>query len=104
MWVKTALVVSLLVSVCRVSHGAKSNKIEDILDHKDFKKLLKTKNNVLVCFHDLPKAGAGSKTLALLAEVAEKVKGFGTVASVDCGDKVSRIARWHIFKPKSQYG
>ena len=76
----------LLTFVCHLSAGAKS-KVEEITDQKDFKKLLKTKNNVLLCFHDLPKAGAGSKILGLLAEVSEKVKGFGTVAAVDCNDK-----------------
>ena len=76
----------LLASILHLSGGAKS-KIEEISEQKEYKKLLKTKNNVLLCFHDLPRSGAGSKIFGLLNEVSEKVKGFGTVASVDCNDK-----------------
>ena len=80
------LLVLLLAAACLPFVAAKSGKFDEIVDHKDFKKLLKTKNNVLVAFHE-SKSGAGSKILTLLAEVSEKVKGLGTIAAVDCGDK-----------------
>jgi hypothetical protein len=68
---KVKYFLSIMVVICHLSKsGAKTSKIDEISDHKDFKKLLKTKNNVLVCFHEAPK---NAKILTLLAEVSEKV-------------------------------
>ena len=100
----THLLVLILAAVCLPSVAAKSSKFDEIVDHKDFKKLLKTKNNVLVAFHDLPKSGAGSKLMTLLAEASEKIKGFGTIAAVDCGDKEGKklCKKLKVVVPGSQ--
>ncbi|XP_053900334.1 protein disulfide-isomerase A5 isoform X1 [Malaclemys terrapin pileata] len=62
--------------------------IENISDHKDFKKLLRTRNNVLVLYSK--SAAAAESPLRLLSDVAQEVKGRGTIAWIDCGDAESR--------------
>ena len=61
----------------------KSSKVtlEDISDPKDFKKLLKTKNNVLAYFVQKP---SSNNILSVLKDVAEKIKGSGTIVTVNC--------------------
>ncbi|XP_025901511.1 protein disulfide-isomerase A5, partial [Nothoprocta perdicaria] len=62
--------------------------IEKISDHKDFKKLLRTRNNVLVLYSK--SAAAADSSLRLLSSVAQEVKGRGTISWIDCGDTESR--------------
>ncbi|XP_038606569.1 protein disulfide-isomerase A5 [Tachyglossus aculeatus] len=62
--------------------------VERVSDHKDFKKLLRTRNNVLVLFS--LSASAAETELRLLSDVAQTVRGQGTVAWIDCGDAESR--------------
>uniref|UniRef100_A0A8C5JTB5 Protein disulfide-isomerase A5 n=1 Tax=Junco hyemalis TaxID=40217 RepID=A0A8C5JTB5_JUNHY len=62
--------------------------IEKISDHKDFKKLLRTRNNVLVLYSK--SATAAESSLRLLSSVAQEVKGRGTISWIDCGDTESR--------------
>lgn len=62
--------------------------IEKISDHKDFKKLLRTRNNVLVLYSK--SAAAAESSLRLLSSVAQEVKGRGTISWIDCGDTESR--------------
>lgn len=62
--------------------------IEKISDHKDFKKLLRTRNNVLVLYSK--SAAAAESSLRLLSNVAQEVKGRGTISWIDCGDTESR--------------
>ena len=52
-------------------------------DVKDFKKLLKTRTSVLVCFTRSTKDSAA--LLKLLAGVAETIRGTGAIVAVDCG-------------------
>jgi protein disulfide isomerase family A protein 5 len=106
MWSKKSTfighIILLAISISFVA--SKTAKFDEIVDHKEFKKLMKTKNNILVAFHDLPKSGAGSKLLTLLSEVSEKIKGLGTIASVDCGDKEGRklCKKMKIIVPANQ--
>ena len=70
-----------------VSHGAKksSNLVQTFDDHKDFKKLLRTKNNVLVTFFSgMTSSKTNQDFYKIMKELAELIKGKGTVASVDC--------------------
>uniref|UniRef100_A0A4W3K922 Protein disulfide-isomerase A5 n=1 Tax=Callorhinchus milii TaxID=7868 RepID=A0A4W3K922_CALMI len=62
--------------------------IEKVEDHKEFKKLVRTRNNVLVVYSK--SAAAAERSLKLLSDVAEAVKGQGTIAWVNCGDGESR--------------
>ena len=97
------LVVFSLVLATQGAKKAPKATVEEIVEHKDFKKLLRTKNNVLVYFFDKP-----AKTIiTLLREVADKVKGTGTIVSVDCnnsdGKKLCKklkvkVSKNHILK------
>ena len=76
----------LFILVCQnfsslVQGAKKASKalLEDISDHKELKKLLKTKNNVLINF--IEKSGK-SDILSVLKDVAEKVKGSGTIGKI----------------------
>ncbi|XP_019378124.1 PREDICTED: protein disulfide-isomerase A5 isoform X2 [Gavialis gangeticus] len=62
--------------------------IEKISDHKDFKKLLRTRNNILVLYSK--STAAAESPLRLLSDVAQVVKGRGTISWIDCGDAESR--------------
>ncbi|XP_072274008.1 protein disulfide-isomerase A5 [Pyxicephalus adspersus] len=62
--------------------------IEKISDHKDFKKLLRTRNNVLVLYSQ--SAQGAERQLKLLSDVAQDVKGRATISWVDCGDSEGR--------------
>lgn len=62
--------------------GTKS-VIDTISDLKEFKKLLKTRTSVLACFSKSSKDS--SKLIKTLSEVAEIVRGSGTIVHVDCG-------------------
>ena len=75
------LVISLVLVVQAAKKGPKAT-VEEIVEHKDFKKLLRTKNNVLVYFFDKP----GKHLITTLREVADKIKGTGTLVSVDCNN------------------
>ncbi|KAJ3592428.1 hypothetical protein NHX12_007555, partial [Muraenolepis orangiensis] len=79
----------LLVWLASVLEAVKvSPLIEKVSDHKDFKKLLRTRTNVLVLY---TKTGtSGDPQLKLLSDVAQTVKGQGTVAWVNCGDTEGR--------------
>lgn len=65
-----------------------SSLIEKISDPKDLKKLLRTRNNVLVLYSK--SEAAAESHLRLLSTVAQAVKGQGTICWVDCGDAESR--------------
>uniref|UniRef100_A0A7N5ZZH9 Thioredoxin domain-containing protein n=1 Tax=Anabas testudineus TaxID=64144 RepID=A0A7N5ZZH9_ANATE len=72
-----------------VLHAVKvSPLIEKVSDHKDFKKLLRTRTNVLVVYTKT--ATSGDSHLKLLSDVAQTVKGQGTIAWVNCGDSEGR--------------
>ena len=55
--------------------------IEEISDHKEFKKFLKTRNNILVHFYSnkIP-----PETSELIKKVSETTKGLATLVTVDC--------------------
>jgi len=77
----------LLPFILSVGLTKKSTKslVESVDDHKDFKKVLRTKNNVLVLFSGSTKKSSEiSKTMA---DVSIEVKGVATVLTVDCESK-----------------
>uniref|UniRef100_A0A9J8D4Z5 Protein disulfide-isomerase A5 n=2 Tax=Cyprinus carpio TaxID=7962 RepID=A0A9J8D4Z5_CYPCA len=77
------------VAVSSALQAAKvSPLIEKVSDHKDFKKLLRTRTNVLVLY--TKSASSGDAQLKLLSDVAQAVKGQGTIAWVNCGDSEGR--------------
>ena len=80
---KTSVFFVFLYLLCHLEAAKKTkqNLVQEISDHKEFKKLMKTKTNVLVYFFDKP---TSSKLINILREVADKVKGTGTIINVDC--------------------
>lgn len=80
---RVAYLLLLLLPMLEANKKASKATLEDISDHKDFKKLLRTKTNVLVYFFD--KTVTNSNLVSNLREVADKVKGTGTLVSVNCG-------------------
>uniref|UniRef100_A0A8C7M6L0 Protein disulfide isomerase family A, member 5 n=1 Tax=Oncorhynchus mykiss TaxID=8022 RepID=A0A8C7M6L0_ONCMY len=61
---------------------------QKVSDHKDLKKLLRTRSNVLVLY--TKSATSGDSKFKLLSDVAQVVKGQGTIAWVNCGDSEGR--------------
>uniref|UniRef100_A0A8C4Q781 Protein disulfide isomerase family A, member 5 n=1 Tax=Eptatretus burgeri TaxID=7764 RepID=A0A8C4Q781_EPTBU len=79
----------LVACVCpRTSGKGKRLQIERLGDLKDLKKLVRTRNNVLVWYKG--RGSGNDKKLQLLEEVAEDVRGMGTVVWVDCGNQEAR--------------
>lgn len=74
--------LALIVPYKFAKTNNKSIVIDNIIDIKDFKKLLRTKTNVLVCYTSNLKQS--SEILKVFKEAALIVKGQGTMVLVDC--------------------
>lgn len=72
----------MIFGCCGKKAGQKS-LVEEVSDLKEFKKLLKTRTSVLVCFTKSSKDS--SVLIKQLTEVADAVRGTGTIVTVDCG-------------------
>lgn len=81
------LQVLLLLCVIFVQNSEQAKKqrtavITDIGDIKDFKKLLRTKTNVLILYVNEPK---NSHTIVdVVKDTADAMKGQATLAIIDC--------------------
>jgi protein disulfide-isomerase/protein disulfide isomerase family A protein 5 len=76
----------LQILVCGIQHfqakqNAQKTTVEEVTDIKDFKKILRTKNNVLVCYVISQKQA--SNIVKIFKDAAEIVKGQGTVLLID---------------------
>ncbi|XP_055596873.1 protein disulfide-isomerase A5 [Uranotaenia lowii] len=72
--------------------NSKSAVVDGISDMKDFKKLLRTKNNVLVLFVSSMKEA--HSTLNAFRDAAEIIKGQGTMVLFDCSNsEVKKICK-----------
>ncbi|KAJ8407136.1 hypothetical protein AAFF_G00288120, partial [Aldrovandia affinis] len=85
---KMYLFVLMMWAVSVLQAVKVSPLIEKVSDHKDFKKLLRTRTNVLILYTKSATSGDGQ--LKLLSEVSQAVKGQGTIAWVNCGDSEGR--------------
>lgn len=65
--------------------------IDDLVDIKDFKKLLRTKNNVLVCFINSVKQNAN--IIKVFEESADVIKGQGTMVMIDCSGEAKKLCK-----------
>lgn len=88
--------VIFIVLVCGVQNfQAKQNAqrptVEELTDIKDFKKILRTKNNVLVCYVSSLKQA--SNIVRIFKEAAEVVKGQGTMLLVDCSGEAKKMCK-----------
>lgn len=77
-----------LVFILFVAVSAKKTNyrdlVENVSDIKDFKKLLRTRKNVLVLFATNEKAASG--WISIVADTAFEMKGLATLAFVSCED------------------
>ena len=80
------LVLSIVILVALVVNAKKPSKslIEEISDHKDFKKFLKTRNNILVYFYS---SKIPTEISELIKKVSESTKGLATLVTVDCSSQ-----------------
>jgi len=91
--------VVLLVSLLSAAAFAKSNRqrftgfknVLTVSEIKEWKKVLKTRNNVLALFADGRKPV--SEYLALLENVAGEVRGKGSLVFVDCSDDAKKMCK-----------
>jgi len=81
------LVLGLLSVFILFALAKKTQKshVEVVSDHKDLKKLLRTKNNVMILYFANEKVASDLREK--LNEVSVEVKGLATIAAVGCGDK-----------------
>ena len=79
--------VFIFISLQLFTTAKKTEKslVESVSDHKDFKKVLRTKNNVLAVYSNNPKKS--TEIIKILDEVSVEVKGLATILSIDCSDK-----------------
>lgn len=70
----------LLIVTCK--QNFKGNAVEEVSDIKDFKKILRTKTNVLSLFVSNQKRAA--PFMKVYRDAADIVKGQGTMLQVDC--------------------
>ena len=77
------LVLSTVILMALIVNAKKPAKslIEEISDHKDFKKFLKTRNNILVYFYS---SKIPTEVSEVLKKVSESTKGLATLVTVDC--------------------
>lgn len=73
--------------------------IDDLVDVKDFKKLLRTKNNVLVCFVNSVKKSAN--IIKVFEESANLVKGQGTMVLIDCSNEAKKLCKKLKVSPET---
>ncbi|XP_041371887.1 probable protein disulfide-isomerase A4 [Gigantopelta aegis] len=80
-----SLLVVLAVVPCYHQANQKPNLIIRVTNYKEFKKLLRTKTNLLVIFTLSEKET--SKTMKLFEDVAEEMKGKATMAFINCANE-----------------
>ncbi|CAH0559634.1 unnamed protein product [Brassicogethes aeneus] len=69
----------------------KNNVIENVVDIKEFKKLIRTKTNVLVCFYNSYKQS--QNVIKVFKEVAGNIKGIGTMVLIDCSGDAKKTCK-----------
>lgn len=80
------LVMQFLLFVALVAAKSKLSAVqEDITEYRDFKKVLRTKNNVLALY--VSSAIAAAAELKVFREAAEEIRGTGTMLYVDCANQ-----------------
>lgn len=99
-------VVALVAGIClkgpsieaKLTNAAKSNAVlENIVDHKDFRKLLRTKTNILVLFltegqqqKSMQSSPLANVALNVFREAASVIRGTGTMLLIDCSHSEKR--------------
>ncbi|KAK6644436.1 hypothetical protein RUM43_000703 [Polyplax serrata] len=71
--------------------NSQKNVITSIVDIKDFKKLLRTKNNILTLFINYPKENLN--VVKVFEDTAELIKGQGTMVLTDCSGEAKKLCK-----------
>ncbi|CAG7822630.1 unnamed protein product, partial [Allacma fusca] len=90
------LMVSLLSTTIDANGGSSRKSkaiIQELSDVKDWKKLIKTKTNVLIYFGNGKSSFQSKGILSVLQEAAELIKGIGTVAIADCAGEGKKLCK-----------
>lgn len=75
----------ILVQISVQAKKQRSTVISDVNDLKEFKKLLRTKTNVMVLFVNVPKS---SQLVAdVFKDTADAMKGQATLVMIDCSNR-----------------
>ncbi|PIK46849.1 hypothetical protein BSL78_16266 [Apostichopus japonicus] len=98
----TVLKYLLVVQICvSVSTSAKKtsnrNLVQDVTDIKEFKKVLRTRTNVLVVFADNEKGARG--WMDIVSDTAFEMKGLATVVFVPCDDAKKMCKKLKVSPP-----
>ena len=80
MWCPKLLLFLVLILAINAKKPSKS-LIEEISEHKEFKKFLKTRNNILVYFYS---SKIPTEISEIIKKVSESTKGLATLVTVDC--------------------
>ena len=83
MHLRWSVLAILVTTVISAKKSAKS-LVEPITDQKEFKKILRTKTNILVMYSAQEVSGDMN---GLLGEASIEVKGLATILAVNCGDR-----------------
>ncbi|RZC32143.1 protein disulfide-isomerase A5, partial [Asbolus verrucosus] len=70
---------------------SKNVVVDNVYDIKDFKKVIRTKTNVLVCFTNSMKQTA--QVIKVFREAADVIKGQGTMVLIDCSGDSKKICK-----------
>ena len=80
MWCPKLLLFLVFILAINAKKPSKS-LIEEISEHKEFKKFLKTRNNILVYFYS---SKIPTEISEIIKKVSESTKGLATLVTVDC--------------------
>lgn len=83
--VTTPFQLSVAAACVLAKTPSKSAVVDDITEFKEFKKLLRTRINVLVLF--VKDRAAASATIRVFTEAADHVRGQGTMVLMDCSNR-----------------
>lgn len=75
----------ILVQISVQARKQKTTVITDINELKDFKKLLRTKTNVMILFVNMPKSS--QPVIDVFRDTADAMKGQATLVMIDCSNR-----------------
>ena len=78
----------LVLLLTTMAKKSTKSLIESVSEHKEFKKVMRKKKDVLALF--INDVNQSSDMVKVLGDVSLKVKGLATVLTVDCNDKESK--------------
>ncbi|VEN40613.1 unnamed protein product [Callosobruchus maculatus] len=81
----------LQINYCTAKQNTNKLVIDDLVDIKDFKKILRTKTNILVCFYNNYKEA--QTIIKSVKDVAKNIKGEGTLVLIDCSGEAKKMCK-----------